>query len=57
MNNIHHYPDMKKHLNDMINQFGTDTERKDVVSKIFNETLMNIPNPKQRTAAIIYALE
>ena len=41
----------------MINQFGTDTERKDVVSKIFNETLMNISDPQQRTAAIIYALE
>lgn len=52
-----YYPDMEKHLNDMINRFGNDTERKDVVNKIFNETLMEIKDPKQRIWAIIYSLE
>jgi hypothetical protein len=49
MNNVDkYYPDMKKHLEDMIKQFGTDTERKDAVSTIFDETLMGISDPKQR---------
>lgn len=50
MNNVDkYYPDMKKHLEDMIKQFGTDTERKDIVTKIFNETFMDIADPKQKT--------
>ncbi len=58
MNNVDkYYPDMKKHLEDMIKQFGTDTERKDAVSTIFDETLMGISDPKQRIWAIIYSLE
>lgn len=49
INNVDkYYPDMKKHLEDMIKQFGTDTERKEVVSKIFDETFMGIADPKQR---------
>lgn len=50
MNNVDkYYPDMKTHLEDMLKRFGTDTERRDIVTKIFNETLMGISDPKQRT--------
>ena len=52
-----YYPDMEKHLNDMINRFGNDTERRDIVIQIFGETIMKIQDPKQRIGAIIYALE
>ncbi|MEI6672875.1 MAG: hypothetical protein WCL02_06165 [bacterium] len=49
LNNVDkYYPDMKKHLTDMINQFGTDKERKDTVINIFNQTIMTIQDPKQR---------
>jgi Skp family chaperone for outer membrane proteins len=48
---------MEKHLNDMINRFGNDTERRNIVIQIFGETIMKIQDPKQRIGAIIYALE
>ena len=41
----------------MINRFGNDTERRDIVIQIFGETIMKIQDPKQRIGAIIYALE
>lgn len=52
-----YYPDMKEYLTSMINQFGTDKERKNAVDEIFNKTIMQIEDPKQKIWATIYALE
>ncbi|MFA7298026.1 MAG: hypothetical protein WC010_00045 [Candidatus Absconditabacterales bacterium] len=52
-----YYPDMKDYLDGMINQFGKNTERKNVVDSILIEAAMKISNSKQRVGAIIYALE
>lgn len=58
VNNVDkYYPDMKDHLNWMINQFGRNTERKNAVDSIFSQTIMEIADPIQRIWAIIYALE
>lgn len=51
-----YYPDMKDHLNGMINSFR-DEEHKDATITLLNKMVENISNPEQKVGAIIYALE
>ena len=51
-----YYPDMKQHLDTMINSFR-DEEHKEATTKLLNEMTTSITDPKQKTAAIIAALE
>ena len=51
-----YYPDMKEHLDTMINSFR-DEEHRSATIKLLNEMVENISDPAQKTWAIIYALE
>lgn len=51
-----YYPDMKEHLNTMINSFR-DKEHKDSTLVLLNKMVENISDSSQKTWAIIYALE
>jgi hypothetical protein len=51
-----YYPDMKEHLDTMINSFR-DEEHRSATIKLLNEMVKNISDPAQKTGAIIYALE
>jgi hypothetical protein len=52
-----YYPDMQDHLNALLSNFWND-DQKNAVDSLLNEHIMkNITDPKQRTAAIIYAIE
>ncbi len=51
-----YYPDMKEHLETMLNSFR-DEEHKEAVTKLLSEMATNIQDPKQKIGAIILALE
>jgi len=52
-----YYPDMKEHLNTLLSNFRNDDQRNAVDSLLNKHIMKNITDPKQRTAAIIYAIE
>ena len=52
-----YYPDMKDHVNMLLNNFRNDDQRNAVDSLLNKHIMKNITVPKQRTAAIIYAIE
>lgn len=57
VNNVDtYYPDMKEHLETMLNSFR-DEEHKEAVTKLLSEMAANIQDPKQKIGAIILALE
>ncbi len=51
-----YYPDMKEHLNTMVNSFRDD-EHKEATNKLLNEMIVNIEDPKIKTGLIIGVLE
>lgn len=52
-----YYPDMKQHLDTMINSFR-DEEQKDTVNFLFQEHILkNIKNEKDQITGILYCLE
>ena len=52
-----YYPDMKEHLDSLINHFR-DQEQKDTVNLLFQQHIFkNITDPKEQVAAIIYCIE
>ena len=56
MANISYYPDMQNHLQIMIKSFR-DQEHKDATIELLNKMVSGIDDPKQKTGAIIWALE
>src|SRR5574344_1880515 len=51
-----YYPDMKEHLDSLINSFR-DQEHRDSTLTLLNIMAANISDPEQKTGAIILALE
>ncbi len=52
-----YYPDMKEHLDSLIDKFR-DQEQKDTVNFLFQEHIFkNINDPKKKVASIIYCIE
>jgi|GEM_PF-6698640 len=58
VNNVDtYYPDMKEHLDSLIEKFR-DQEQKDTVNFLFQEHIFkNISDPKKQVASIIYCIE
>lgn len=58
LNNVDkYYPDMKEHLDSLVDHFR-DQEQKDTVNFLFQEhVLKNITDPKDQVTAIIYCIE
>ena len=52
-----YYPDMKEHVDSLMNKFR-DQEQRDTVNFLFQEYIFkNISDPKKQVASIIYCIE